>query len=90
MDYCKKHGPVVQLNRMSDSGSGGRGFESRRDHKEVEAQNLAPLPLCFSPTMWIIRTAEAGRIIPNQSKQKRFSKSIFLICMEHAEPVLWW
>ena len=26
-------GPVVQLNRTSDSGSEGRGFESRRDHK---------------------------------------------------------
>ena len=63
MDYCKKHGPVVQLNRMSDSGSGGRGFESRRDHKEVEAQNLAPLPLCFSPTMWI--TSHAGGVARN-------------------------
>ena len=26
-------GPVVQLNRTSDSGSEGRGFESRRSHK---------------------------------------------------------
>ena|GEM_PF-2635205 len=27
-------GPVVQLNRMSDSGSEGRGFESPRGHKK--------------------------------------------------------
>ena len=26
------YGPVVQLNRTSDSGSEGRGFESRRGH----------------------------------------------------------
>ena len=26
-------GPVVQLNRTSDSGSESRGFESRRGHK---------------------------------------------------------
>ncbi len=27
-----KFGPVVQLNRTSDSGSESRGFESRRGH----------------------------------------------------------
>jgi hypothetical protein len=48
---------------MSDSGSGGRGFESRRDHKEVEAQNLAPLPLCVSPTIGI--TSHAGGVARN-------------------------
>lgn len=31
--FCASIGPVVQLNRTSDSGSEGRGFESRRDHK---------------------------------------------------------
>lgn len=30
-------GPVVQLNRTSDSGSEGRGFESRRDHFKISA-----------------------------------------------------
>ena len=31
--FCKrKRGPVVQLNRMQDSGSWDRGFESRRGH----------------------------------------------------------
>ena len=34
---CRFSGPVVQLDRMSDSGSEGCGFESRRDH-----QNLIP------------------------------------------------
>lgn len=32
-----KTGPVVQLNRMSDSGSEGRGFESRRGHSRIAA-----------------------------------------------------
>ena len=27
-----ENGPVVQLNRTSDSGSESRGFESRRGH----------------------------------------------------------
>jgi hypothetical protein len=31
---CNLSGPVVQLNRTSDSGSGSRGFESRRGHKK--------------------------------------------------------
>ena len=28
-----RNGPVAQLNRASDSGSAGRGFESHRGHK---------------------------------------------------------
>ena len=28
-----RKGPVAQLNRASDSGSAGRGFESHRGHK---------------------------------------------------------
>lgn len=31
--FVTKIGPVVQLNRTSDSGSESRGFESRRGHK---------------------------------------------------------
>ena len=27
-------GPVAQLNRVSDSGSEGSGFEPQRDHEE--------------------------------------------------------
>ncbi|MBP1668979.1 MAG: hypothetical protein H6Q21_1345 [Bacteroidetes bacterium] len=38
---CILSGPVVQLNRTSDSGSGSRGFESRRGHNE--AKRLASL-----------------------------------------------
>lgn len=30
----KVYGPVVQLNRTSDSGSESRGFESRRGYKD--------------------------------------------------------
>ncbi len=31
--FChRKNGPVAQLNRASDSGSEGRGFESPRGH----------------------------------------------------------
>jgi hypothetical protein len=33
----EKTGPVVQLNRTSDSGSESRGFESRRGHKTNDA-----------------------------------------------------
>lgn len=29
----RAYGPVVQLDRMTDSGSVGCGFESRRDHR---------------------------------------------------------
>ena len=32
LPHPHRHGPVVQLDRMPDSGSGGCGFESRRDH----------------------------------------------------------
>ena len=32
----KEHGSVAQLNRASDYGSEGCGFESRRNHKEME------------------------------------------------------
>ena len=31
----KKNGSVAQLNRASDYGSEGCGFESRRNHKRV-------------------------------------------------------
>ena len=34
--YRKRLGPVVQLNRTSDSGSESRGFESRRGHQDYE------------------------------------------------------
>ncbi len=30
--FAASFGPVVQLNRTSDSGSESRGFESRRGH----------------------------------------------------------
>lgn len=33
IDYLRvRIGPVAQLNRASDSGSAGRGFESHRGH----------------------------------------------------------
>ncbi len=32
--YLQKNGPVVQLNRTSDSGSESRGFESLRGHMQ--------------------------------------------------------
>jgi|GEM_PF-2579825 hypothetical protein len=34
-------GPVVQLNRTSDSGSEGRGFESRRDYSDAPNDNFS-------------------------------------------------
>ena len=34
--YRYTSGPVVQLNRTSDSGSESRGFESRRGHKDMK------------------------------------------------------
>ena len=36
MYFCKKFGPVVQLYRTSDSGSEGRGLESRQGHKVLK------------------------------------------------------
>ena len=40
--YLRGHnGSVAQLNRASDSGSAGRGFESHRGHKKAFAQAIA-------------------------------------------------
>ena len=33
-----QYGPVVQLDRIPDFGSGGWGFESSRDHKQTRVQ----------------------------------------------------
>ena len=35
----QKKGPVAQLNRASDSGSEGQGFESLRVHKDIEQEH---------------------------------------------------
>ena len=36
---CKTHGPVAQLDRVSDSDSEGRAFESRRVRQKKHLQN---------------------------------------------------
>jgi hypothetical protein len=43
---CIRYGPVVQLNRTSDSGSGSRGFESRRGHKKGKVLRNSALFSC--------------------------------------------
>ena len=40
-------GLVVQLNRTSDSGSGSRGFESRRGHKYFWAAFWQPFRIIY-------------------------------------------
>ena len=35
--FAASFGPVVQLNRTSDSGSESRGFESRRGHQKTRS-----------------------------------------------------
>ena len=42
IDYLRvRIGPVAQLNRASDSGSAGLGFESQRGHKKAIAAATA-------------------------------------------------
>lgn len=44
IDYLRvRIGPVAQLNRASDSGSAGRGFESHRGHKNWRSQWRSPI-----------------------------------------------
>ncbi len=45
---CRNGGSVAQLNRASDYGSEGCGFESRRNHKTIERlTKMRPLYLCY-------------------------------------------
>ncbi len=39
-DNEELNGSVAQLNRASDYGSEGCGFESRRNHKDVKGDKL--------------------------------------------------
>ena len=42
-------GPVVQLNRTSDSGSESRGFESRRGHRQQKVEVIGLPPFMEHP-----------------------------------------
>ncbi len=72
--YCKKSGPVVQPNRTSDSGSGGRGFESRRDHKAKSLPKggfFIDLPQKELVLRWLVS---------NKKRAPHVSGGHFLVC----------
>ncbi len=51
--FCKKKGPVVQLNRISDFGSEGYRFESCRGHTKTLVVHSIARVFLF-PSVYVI------------------------------------
>ena len=90
----EKNGPVVQLNRTSDSGSESRGFESRRGHnEEIDTSFYAVAGVaaacfgdarCCKRSYWYFDLSGDGCQFPDQHALGTVGYPIAFVCCSRA------
>ena len=75
---CIVFGPVAQLNRASDSGSEGHGFESHRDHYYRLVKSVCKHHIIFVLMWWISSIYQLGSINTEGGKCFEISTCLLL------------